>query len=77
MYKRQDFILLNEGVYALHNLIRELNKKEPSFKNVKGIAFKENGSYILNEPEKIVPQSKMDEDLPGYAWDYFHSKKSL
>ncbi len=73
--KEIDFILLNEGVYALHNLIRELNKKEPSFKNVKGIAFKENGSYILNEPEKIVPQSKMDEDLPGYAWDLLPFKE--
>ena len=24
---------------------------------------------ILNEPEMIVPQEKLDEDLPGYAWD--------
>ena len=23
----------------------------------------------MNDPEKIVPNDKMDIDLPGYAWD--------
>ena len=24
---------------------------------------------IFNETEKLVPQERMDIDLPGYAWD--------
>ena len=24
---------------------------------------------VINNPEKIVPQDRMDVDLPGYAWD--------
>lgn len=62
-----DFVLLNEGVYALINLlgtdlVNDLNK-------INGVGFKENGHLILNEPERIVPPDRMDLDLPGYAWD--------
>ena len=62
-----DTVLLNEGVYALRNLLKS-NLKE-DLKNIKGIGWKREGELILNEPEKIVPQEKMDIDLPGYAWD--------
>ena len=30
---------------------------------------------LLNEPEIIVPQEKMDTDLPGYAWDLLPFKE--
>ncbi len=70
-----DFILLNEGVYALHNLIRELSKNNPEYGSVKGIAYKNGNDCILNPPEMVVPQSKMDEDLPGYAWDLLPYKE--
>jgi len=63
-----DTILLNEGVYALHNLLASDINNDIS--SVKGIAWKEDsGLAILNEPEMTVPQERMDEDLPGYAWD--------
>ena len=29
----------------------------------------EKGRNIMTDPEKIVPNDKMDIDLPGYAWD--------
>jgi len=36
----------------------------------KGIGFKpEPGRTVLNAPQIVVPQERMDEDLPGYAWD--------
>ena len=28
----------------------------------------------LTPPEKIVPQERMDIDLPGYAWDLLPKK---
>ena len=68
-----DIVFSNEGVYALHNLLN-LVKKNPvkwrdKLETIKGIGFKKEGKLILNEPEMIVPQEKLDEDLPGYAWD--------
>ena len=63
-----DIVLLNEGVYALHNLLRSRLEVE-DLRRIRGIAFKEDNRLILNEPEVIVPQSRMDIDLPGYAWD--------
>lgn len=62
-----DFVLLNEGVYALQNLLAtNLADKIPA---VRGIGHKEGGNLILNDPERVVPQERMDVDLPGYAWD--------
>ena len=73
-----DLVLLNEGVYALHNLLRsDLKHDLPS---IKGIGYKRsNGAAgptaILNPPERTVPQSHMDVDLPGYAWDLLPCKE--
>ncbi|MBU1082727.1 MAG: B12-binding domain-containing radical SAM protein [Spirochaetes bacterium] len=67
-----DLILTNEGVYALRNLLgNELDvNRLHELKHVKGLGLRdENGVAFLTEPEQIVPQEKMDEDLPGYAWD--------
>jgi radical SAM superfamily enzyme YgiQ (UPF0313 family) len=62
-----DFVLLNEGVYALRSLLRTDFKTGLSA--VKGIGHKSNGALELNTPERVVPQELMDVDLPGYAWD--------
>jgi anaerobic magnesium-protoporphyrin IX monomethyl ester cyclase len=67
-----DIVFLNEGVYALHNLLRG-NLKDDIAK-VAGIGYKKHdreGKPILwlNPPQSVVPQERMDEDLPGYAWD--------
>jgi len=64
-----DIVFTNEGVYALRNLIK-LNKFDSnSLENVKGIGYRIKGEPILNPPERVVPQDRMDIDLPGYAWD--------
>jgi len=61
-----DFVLLNEGVYALRELLK--TNLEDELDKVKGIGWK-NGEVILNPPQKVVPPERMDIDLPGYAWD--------
>lgn len=70
-YSCVDLVLLNEGVYALQNLLRSNLRDDLS--KIKGIGFKElDGAEVrlfLNPPEKVVPQDRMDIDLPGYAWD--------
>lgn len=67
-----DIVLLNEGVYALHDLLQADLQSE--LQAVKGIGYKvvdSNGNHrpILNEPQSVVPQDRMDIDMPGYAWD--------
>lgn len=67
-----DIVLLNEGVYALHNLLQ--TDLHSGLQAVKGIGYKvvdSNGNHhpILNEPQSVVPQDRMDVDMPGYAWD--------
>lgn len=67
-----DIVLLNEGVYALHNLLS--GNLSSDLASIKGIGFKKplpDGSFVphLNPPQTVVPQAAMDQDLPGYAWD--------
>ncbi|MBC7732773.1 MAG: radical SAM protein [Bacteriovorax sp.] len=71
-----DIVFLNEGVYALHNLLRCDLKDglKDGISKVNGIGYKKRdreGRPVLwlNPAQAIVPQERMDEDLPGYAWD--------
>lgn len=75
-YSFIDIVLLNEGVYALHDLLRsDLNK---DLSKIKGIGYKEEGIIAINPPMPVVPENKMDADLPGYAWDLLpYDKKPL
>ena len=67
-----DIVLLNEGVYALHQLIA--SNLSSDLETIKGIGYKRrdgSGSCVetINPPQIVVPQERMDQDLPGYAWD--------
>jgi len=70
-----DFIFTNEGVYSLWNILK-LEKIDPNYlEHIKGIGWRKNGKVTLNPPEKLVPQERMDIDLPGYAWDLLPMKE--
>lgn len=67
-----DIVLLNEGVYALHNLLA--SDLGEDLKAIRGIGHKaEDGAGrvrpVLNPPERVVPQERLEIDLPGMAWD--------
>ncbi len=62
-----DFVLVGEGVYALHDLLK--TDLQACLEHVKGVGHKKDGHPILNAPHQVVPQARMDTDLPGYAWD--------
>lgn len=71
-YDCVDIVLLNEGVYALHNLLKSNLGEDLQY--IKGIGHKKRGSAnfrtpTLNPAQSTVPQGRMDIDLPGYAWD--------
>ena len=75
-HKDIDLVLLNEGVYALHNLLR--TDLRTDLEKVRGIGHKQNGAPQLNPPEQVVPTERMDQDLPGYAWDLLpYNKRPL
>lgn len=62
-----DYVCINEGVYALHKLLEGVTPT-----NIPGIGFAPLhwGPKCINEgPNSLVPQERMDIDLPGYAWD--------
>lgn len=62
-----DIVVYNEGVYALHNLLA--SNLADDLREIRGIGHKQTGVPVLNPPEQVVPQERMDVDLPGYAWD--------
>jgi anaerobic magnesium-protoporphyrin IX monomethyl ester cyclase len=71
-----DIVLLNEGVYALHDLLASGLKDDLS--KIKGIGYKQGKNIILNPPRNVVPENRMDDDLSGYAWDLLpYDKKPL
>ncbi len=64
-----DIVCVNEGVYALRNLLKLKNFDFDNLKKIKGIYFRYKNKVIKNPPEIVVPNDRMDIDLPGYAWD--------
>jgi radical SAM superfamily enzyme YgiQ (UPF0313 family) len=71
-----DFIFTNEGVYALRNVLALETINASTLASVKGIAYRDHsGKVTLNPPERIVPNERMDQDLPGYAWDLLPFKE--
>jgi hypothetical protein len=69
-----DVIFTNEGVYALRNLLSFENFME-NLREIKGVGYRLNGVPTLNSPERLVPNDRMDTDLPGYAWDLLPYKE--
>ncbi len=73
-----DFVFMNEGVYAILNVLQLKNINEKNLENIKGIALRtEDNKILITEPETTVPTAKMDHDLPGYAWDLLPYKKNI
>jgi radical SAM superfamily enzyme YgiQ (UPF0313 family) len=73
--KSIDIVFTNEGVYALRNLISQDTIDLNNLDHIKGIGWRKNGFPTLNPPEFVVPQEKLDTDLPGYAWDLLPFKE--
>jgi radical SAM superfamily enzyme YgiQ (UPF0313 family) len=72
-YSYIDFVFINEGVYALRDLLKT-NLKD-NLSKVNGIGYKdEDNNLILNPPSKLVDEKDMNTDLPGYAWELLPKK---
>jgi hypothetical protein len=72
-YNFVDFVFINEGIYALRDLLKT-NLKD-NLAKVNGIGFKDdNNNLILNNPNSLVSNENLNYDLPGYAWDLLPKK---
>ena len=72
-YDFVDFVFINEGVYALRDLLKT-NLKDKLDK-VNGIGFKDlDGKLTLNKSNLLVSSENMSIDLPGYAWELLPKK---
>ncbi len=66
-----DAVCQNEGVYTLRDLLAVTNlKDEFILRRVNGLVFRDlQKKIVFNDPSHIVPSSKLENDLPGMAWD--------
>ena len=70
-----DFGFTNEGVYALRNVLNEKIIDINNLEHIKGLVWRKDGIPKINPSEKVVPNDRMDVDLPGYAWDLLPMKE--
>ena len=72
-----DFVFTNEGVYALDAVLRLPSLAPSDLQDIRGVAYRtEAGEVWINPAEEVVPTSRMDTDLPGYAWDLLPFRES-
>ena len=66
-------VFTNEGVYALKNLLNT-DLSDSALSSINGIAYRSSsGDIRINQPERIVPQERLEIDLPGVAYDLMPS----
>jgi len=71
-----DFVFLNEGIVSLHEILKTQSFSLEKLKNISGLAVKIDEIIQFTGPPVIVPQEKLDQDLPGYAWDLLPYKNN-
>ena len=77
LHEQINAVSINEGIYTLHDLQKCNLKDKKDLLNVRGILFRiGKGSEIFNgKPGEIVPQDRIEFDIPGYAWDLLPYKE--
>jgi radical SAM superfamily enzyme YgiQ (UPF0313 family) len=74
-YDYVDFAFINEGVYALFDLLE--SDLKTGLDKISGIWYKEHGLPRPSAPGRIVQTQNMDSIMPGYAWDLLPKDKYL
>ena len=74
-YHYVDFAFINEGVYALLDLLQ--TNLQDDLDKVPGIWYKTSGLPRPSVPGRVVESSDMDLVMPGYAWDLLPKDANL
>lgn len=64
-----DLAFLNEGVYALQDVLGAGELTIRRLKTIPGLVVRDRDEIFFTGPPSVVPQDRMDIDMPGYAWD--------
>lgn len=76
--KSIDFVCLNEGVHSLLDMLQLKGLTANKLSEVRGLAVKTDHGIVFTGDPEVVSGDKMDEMMPGYAWDLLpYSKKPL
>ncbi len=67
-----DYVVVGAGEYTLLELVRHLERGDIKLAEIKGLAYKENGKIIINEPRPFI---KNLDELPDPAWHIINVKK--
>ncbi len=73
--KSIDFVFLNEGVNALNAIISKQAFEITPLLDVPGLAVRIDNEIRFTGNPTIVPQSDIDDVMPGYAWDLLPYKE--
>ena len=68
-----DAVCQNEGVYTLRALLSLSKLNTNELKRVPGLVYRDGVNIIKNETSGIIPREKLEEELPGMAWDLLPS----
>ena len=67
-----DYVVIGAGEYTLLELVQHLEDGNSKLAEIKGLAYKENGRVIINEPRPFI---KDLDELPDPAWHLIDVKK--
>jgi len=67
-----DYVVIGAGEYTLLELAAYLEKDEGKVEDIKGLAWKQNGDIVINEPRPFL---KNLDELPDPAWHLVDPKK--
>lgn len=67
-----DYLIVGEGEVTLLELTQALGREHSRLREIQGLAFRENGQFLLNAPRPLIPDL---DALPMPAYDLFPMEK--
>ncbi len=72
-----DFAFTNEGVLALKEILFLTKLSSDELEGVAGLAIRrKNGEVLQTRAGQIVPNGRLEVEMPGYAWDLLPKAKT-
>jgi len=68
-----DFVCIGEGEKTLHEFVKEVMNKTYNWKQIKGLAWKDKGLNIVNEPRELLTEEELNK-LPMPSFDKVDKK---
>jgi len=73
--EKVDFVCQGEGPYTISALLETNMEDISQLKSVPGLWYREDGRIKCTTPAQIIPQERLEVELPGIAWDLLPMEK--